>query len=159
MTLRAYRIIKGKFANTAFTGEGARLYGARWSSKGIPIVYTAENRSLAVLEMLVGLEDTGVLPSYVIFEVEFEQKLVEVLKDDDIPKDWQLFPHPISTQKIGDRWCAQARSAILSVPNAVIPAERNFLINPRHPDFKEIIISAPFPFDIDPRLLRQVKEG
>lgn len=159
MNLRAYRIIKEKFANTAFTGEGARLYGARWSSKGIPIVYAAENRSLAVLEMLVGLEDTGVLPSYVIFEVEFEQKLVEVLKDDDLPKDWQLFPHPISTQKIGDRWYAQARSAILSVHSAVIPAERNFLINPRHLDFKEIIISDQFPLDIDPRLLRQVKEG
>jgi len=159
MTLRAYRITKGKFANIAFTGEGARLYGARWSSKGIPIVYAAENLSLAVLEMLVSLEDTGILPSYVMFEVEFEQKLVEVLKDDDLPKDWQLFPHPISTQKIGDRWHAQARSAILSVPNAVIPAERNFLINPRHPDFKEIIISAQFPLDIDPRLLRRVQNG
>jgi len=159
MTLRAYRITKGKFANIAFTGEGARLYGARWSSKGIPVVYAAETRSLAVLEMLVGLEDTGILPSYVMFEVEFEQSLVEVLKDDDLHKDWQLFPHPISTQRIGDRWYAQARSAILSVPSAVIPAERNFLINPRHPDYKEIIISAPFPFDIDPRLLRQVQNG
>jgi RES domain-containing protein len=158
MNLRAYRMIKEKFAKTAFTGEGARLFGGRWSSKGFPLVYIAENLSLAVLEMLVGLEDTGLLSSYVIFEVEFEEKLVEVIKGTDLPKDWQLFPHPISTQKIGDRWLAEGRSAILSVPSSVIPAERNFLINPRHPDFQEITISTPFPIDIDPRLLRQVRE-
>src|SRR5204863_6047762 len=51
--VRAYRIFKPKHAATAFTGEGARLYGGRWNNKGTPMVYTAGSRALAALEMLV----------------------------------------------------------------------------------------------------------
>ncbi len=33
--------------------------------------------------------------------------------------------------------------ADLAVPSAVVPAERNYLINPRHPDFARIVIGVP----------------
>jgi RES domain-containing protein len=155
MSLHAYRITKKKFAHTAFTGEGARLHGGRWNSKGIPLVYTAEHISLAVLEVMVGLEDTSLLPSYLIFELEFERRLVEFIEAGDLPRDWQSFPHPVSTQVIGDRWLAESRTAILGVPSSLIPAERNYLINPRHPDYPGISISDPQPFNLDPRLLRK----
>jgi RES domain-containing protein len=155
MSLHAYRISKRKFAHTAFTGEGARLHGGRWNSKGIPLVYTAEHISLAVLEIMVGLEDTSLLPSYVVFELEFEKRLVEFIEARDLPGDWQSFPHPVSTQELGDRWLAESRTAILGVPSSLVPAERNYLINPRHTDFPEIGIGDPQPFDLDPRLLRK----
>lgn len=48
------------------------------------------------------------------------------------------------------------QTAVLSVPSAVVPAERNVLINPRHPDFARIIIGAPQSLQTDTRLLRNL---
>ena len=38
-TVRGYRLVKRKWLQTAFDGEGARLYGGRWNSKGKAGVY------------------------------------------------------------------------------------------------------------------------
>ena len=39
---------------------------------------------------------------------------------------------------------------------AVVPAERNYLLNPRHPDFNRIQIGAPISLEVDTRLLRNL---
>ena len=46
--MRAFRIVKKKHALTAFSGDGARAYGGRWNYPGIPMVYAAHTRALAV---------------------------------------------------------------------------------------------------------------
>jgi len=150
--LSAWRIVKEKYAAGAFTGEGARLYGGRWNSPGVPVVYTAGNQSLAVLEVLVGLEDVSALPRFVLFRVEFDDALADVLSDADLPRGWRTNPPPPATQRLGDAWAVAARSAVLSVPSAVVPAERVYLLNPRHPDFGSIAIEGPYPYAFDPRL-------
>ena len=43
-----WRITSARFAATAFSGEGARLYGGRWNPKGWEVVYTAQSQSLAL---------------------------------------------------------------------------------------------------------------
>ena len=48
-----WRITTQRFAASAFSGEGARLYGGRWNPKGWEVVYTAESQSLALLELMV----------------------------------------------------------------------------------------------------------
>ena len=60
----AWRITKRKHARSAFTGEGARLYGGRWNSPGTAIIYTAESQSLAVLEILVHLDSPELLKKW-----------------------------------------------------------------------------------------------
>ena len=45
-----WRIATARRARTAFSGDGARLYGGRWNPKGMPLVYCAESRALAMLE-------------------------------------------------------------------------------------------------------------
>jgi RES domain-containing protein len=55
LKITAWRIFKRRYKASAFTGEGARLFGGRWNSKGIPVVYTSASPSLATLEMLVHL--------------------------------------------------------------------------------------------------------
>lgn len=35
-----------------------------------------------------------------------------------------------------------------------IPGERNYLINPRHPNIGKLKIGPPEPFEFDPRLLK-----
>ena len=150
--LRAWRIVKRRHTGRAFDGEGARLYGGRWNSPGVPVVYVAESRALAALEVLAGLQSRTTLEAYVLIEVHFDEALVEELGPDSLPDVWRTSPPRPETQAIGDRWVREARSAVLRVPSVLIPAEFNFVLNPAHPEFGTVEIQDPMSFKLDPRL-------
>lgn len=152
-TVRAWRIVKEKYAATAFSGEGAALTGGRWNSRGARVVYTSGTRSLAALETLVHL-NPPVLFRYVLFRVEFDVRLVETIPPAALPDNWREEPPPPATKAIGDAWAREGRSAVLEAPSVIIPGEPNYLLNPLHPDFKHVAISEPEPFAFDPRLVR-----
>lgn len=152
--MRAWRIVKAKHALNAFDGEGARLFGSRWSSPGVRVVFTSETLSLATLEILIHLQSSSILKSYVTFSVEFSEEAVQDVDHTLLPKDWRNSPPQLKTQIIGDNWVRSASSAILRVPSAVIVHEHNFLMNPLHPEFAKLAISVPRPLVIDPRLDR-----
>jgi RES domain-containing protein len=57
-----------------------------------------------------------------------------------------------AAQAFGKEWLLQKRSAVLSVPSAVIRIERNFVLNPKHADFPKINIHAPVRLELDARL-------
>jgi RES domain-containing protein len=147
----AWRLVKAQHAATAFDGEGARLYGGRWNSMGVRVVYVSFSKSLAALEILVHLK-LPVTSKYVAIPVEFADILVEVFSAKKLPAGWNAEPPPAAAQQIGDRWVQEERSAILALPS-VITGETNYLLNPAHPDFKRIAIGSPEPFSFDPRLL------
>jgi len=148
-----WRIVKSRRARSAFDGEGARLYGGRWNSPGTRIVYVAGSVSLAVLEVLVHLGDVGVLTSYSLCAVEFEDGLIEPLDRSKLPADWRSYPAPPGSREIGDAWVKGGSSVILEVPSAVVERESNYLINPAHPDFASVNVGEPEPFEFDSRLL------
>ncbi|AUC42035.1 hypothetical protein D083_1686 [Dickeya solani RNS 08.23.3.1.A] len=50
-----YRLVKQTFVSQAFDGAGAKLYGGRWNSKGVPCVYLGGTIALCLLETLVHL--------------------------------------------------------------------------------------------------------
>ena len=150
---RAWRIVKTRFGADAFSGEGARLYGGRWNSPGIAMVYTSGSISLATLELLVHLDNTALLPSYSICPVDFHDALAEVLDPATLPSDWRQSPPPTSLQIIGDNWISRSSSVLLRVPSAVIESENNYLINPAHKHFKKLVIGDMEPFKLDPRLI------
>ena len=153
MIYSAWRIVKTKYLNEAFDGEGARLYGGRWNSPGNRAVYVAEHASQAILEVLVHLESSSALSAYSLVKVEFDESLIEELANEELPPNWRRSPPPLEVQSIGDRWIDEARSVVLKVPSAVLPIESAYLFNPRHPEFESIRISAPMPFSFDKRLL------
>ena len=150
----AWRIVKARHQATAFDGEGARLYGGRWNSRGLPVVYVAASPALAALEMLVHVGDSGVLASYVSIACTFDPALVLRLDRQRLPKDWRSSPALPELALVGDAWLKDGTSAVLDVPNAIIPDESNYLLNPRHADFAAITIGRPQPFEFDLRLLR-----
>ena len=150
MKLQAWRIVKAKHAATAFSGEGSRLYGGRWNSAGVSLVYTSSTRALAALESLVHLNPPVVF-TYAAIPIEFDAALVE--KFTALPPGWTGSPAPPSTRAIGDLWAREARSAVLELPSVIIPGESNYLLNPAHPAFKKIVIGKAEPFSFDPRLL------
>jgi RES domain-containing protein len=154
LRITAWRIVKRKRAKAAFTGEGARLYGGRWNSAGVAIVYTAASQSLAALEMVVHLESSELLDNYVLFEVEIDESLVAQVELSQLPRNWKADPPPVKVREVGDVWAGAGTSVVLQVPSAILPAEHNFLLNPRHPDFRRLVIGKPAPFRFDPRLAR-----
>ncbi len=116
------------------------------------MVYTAESRSLASLEVLVHTEDTQVLAAieWATIPVRIAQPLIEVA--DSLPDDRRRLPAPPSTRELGSLWIEASRSAVLRVPSIVVDGEFNYLLNPRHPDFARLEIGEPQPFSFDPRL-------
>ena len=54
--------------------------------------------------------------------------------------------------RYGSAWLRRARTAVLEVPSVIVPSERNYLLNPRHPDFARLRIGRPTPFVFDPRM-------
>jgi RES domain-containing protein len=149
---QAWRIVKARRAETAFSGEGASQAGGRWNSRGVKIFYASATTSLAVLENLVHL-NPPVLFKYVCFHLKFDDSLMEKVAGASLPDDWRAQPPPPSTQKIGDEWVRSGRSVVLAVTSAIIENEWNFLFNPSHPDFKKVRIGKPESFTFDPRLL------
>jgi RES domain-containing protein len=57
-------------------------------------------------------------------------------------------------RRIFDQWIDTCASAVLQVPSTAVPAEHNYLLNPKHPEFNEIIIEMPVPFEFNERLFR-----
>ena len=77
---------------------------------------------------------------------------IDVLSKNRLPGNWRDYPAPDALHVIGASWVAEASSAVLAVPSAVIPRERNYLLNPRHSEFPRIMVEAPEPFHFDPRM-------
>lgn len=151
----AWRIDREKWAASSFEGTGAALEGGRWNPAGMKVVYLSENLAMAAMEKLVHLpKPISPAVRYVKIPVWFETPLVEFWRDSDLPEDWDLKPVPASTQRLGAAWLRENRSALLAVPSAILPSERNFLLNPAHPDFSQVRIGKPQAFAFDPRLLR-----
>jgi RES domain-containing protein len=148
-----WRIVKSRHASTAFDGEGARLYGGRWNSPGTRMVYTSSTISLAVLEVLVHLQEASLLSSYSLISVSFDDALVERLERSRLPDGWRTYPPPSELQRIGDEWVRSQRSAVLEVPSVIVVRESNYLLNPTHPNFSTVVIGESEPFTFDERLL------
>jgi RES domain-containing protein len=148
--IRAYRIVHRRFVATAFSGEGARLYGGRWNSKGVAVVYTSSTASLTILEWRANLTQWPA-PPMVIVELEFDPALV--WSPTRLPPNWKRYPYPKTNAFVGDSWVKSGRSAVLKLPSAIVSTEHNYLLNPAHPDFKTIAIGKQRVFRVDPRLV------
>jgi len=154
MPLTVWRLVTRRFADTAFSGEGARLYGGRWNRKGLSMVYTAGSQSLAMLEMLV--QDVPLRAYYMMIPATLPDMLViEHIDATQLPTDWRDPAARQPLQSIGSDWATRCNSAILAVPSVVIPAETNYLLNPAHPAFAEIEIGLAQPFITDLRLIKR----
>ncbi len=146
-----WRIVTARFAEAAFSGEGARRYGGRWNRKGVLVVYTAGSQSLAMLEMLV--QDQPLRACYMMIPAEIPPGLeIEQVDIDRLPSDWRDPAALEALRAIGNEWEARLATVVLAVPSTVIPSETNYLLNPRHPDFAQIAIGEPRELVTDLRL-------
>jgi RES domain-containing protein len=149
-----FRIEREKYLTTTLTGVGASMSeGYRWNSPNSLIVYTAESRALATLEVSVHLDLSEDLPDdryYVQIEIPDGLTIQEV-KLEDLPEGWNSKPPGIITQTIGDDFVIYNEAAVLKVPSSIVPQEYNYLINPTHPDSSEIKVIGTSKMDFDKR--------
>ncbi|HEQ71454.1 MAG TPA: RES domain-containing protein, partial [Spirochaetia bacterium] len=131
-----YRIARERYIRD-LSGDGARRYGGRWNSKGIPLLYTAASRSLAVVEYLVHVSISLAPQDLYLAEILFpDSPPPETVEPERLPPDWTRHPAPSALAEIGDAWARRGTSIALKAPSAVVPGEYNYLLNPRHTQFK-----------------------
>lgn len=145
-----YRISNAAFSDD-LSGTGAKLYGARWNSKGVAALYTSQSISLAMLEMLVNTNFKDYSIELDLMYINFQDSLpITVIDPKNLKKNWKDdFEY---TRYIGDEFFNQKKSVILKIPSAVIQEEHNFLINPLHEDFKKVKLVKTKSFWPDERL-------
>lgn len=149
-----YRLSKEKYC-TDLSGMGAEKTGGRWNSKGLPVLYTANSRALAVLEVAVHVP-FGIIPTnYFITAIDIPDNLnVDIIAIDSLHPNWRTIPPIKPTQYIGDAFLRNNASLILQVPSAIVPGDFNYLINPKHKDFNLAKVLWTIPFEFDMRLFK-----
>lgn len=146
-----YRLTKTQFAED-LSGEGARIAGGRWNTKGNAVLYTASSRSLCLNELLVNIPG-GVFPErYSMVKIFVPDIIIRQIHADQLPKHWNAFPHANITCRMGDDIYQEKHFPVLRVPSAVIPQEYNYILFPKHPMFEQVFIAEIETFSFDSRL-------
>ena len=124
-----------------------RRHGGRWNHTGTSVVYVSGSLSLAALELFVHVDIDTAPGDLVAIQVDIPETLtIETIKIESLPRDWRRVPRCGSREKTLAPRGIKASTAILAVPSAVIPEERNYLLNPVHRDFKRIRLRSRSPF-------------
>ncbi len=158
--MRVFRIEREKFLTQTLSGKGAaKSDGFRWNSLDTYLVYTAESRALALLEISVHLDLTQDLPTdryFVEIDIPDSIEILELLEE-QLPENWDSKPPTILTQNIGDIFVFLGNAAVLKVPSSIVPPEFNYLINPIHPQAAMIKVITVNKFGIDSRFKQKKK--
>ena len=133
------------------SGAGAKMFGGRWNNVGIPVLYTTENISLAVLELLVRINKKNIPLHHYLLQFDIpENEAPAMIPKNKLKDGWkddiQL------TQWLGSEFIKAGGSLLLKVPSVVVDEEHNFIINPMHPHFKKLKLVSAKKFEFDNRL-------
>lgn len=134
------------------SGEGARLFGGRWNSVGVAMLYLASSRALAALEVLAHLTTIQDPESFCITIFDVPDDSIEELEKYLLPKNWNSFPSPSLLKKKGDAFVKSNNALLLKVPSAIVEDECNYILNVNHPFLEKVKIVDSKPFLFDKRL-------
>lgn len=150
--MRIWRICRSRFASPAMLGEGARLYGGRWNSPGMRVVYASTSLALAAVETFVNLEPNLQPADLVYIEGQIPEDLdIDRIDAKTLPANW-FQTRTESLQRVGNEWVSRGKTIAILVPSAAIRGEWNVLLNPAHADFSKIKFREPKPFAFDARM-------
>jgi RES domain-containing protein len=142
--MRIYRIADTR--HPIWDGTGAALLGGRWNSPGRAAIYGSLSSACAMLEILAhaGIGRIPGTQQLVIAEVPDEDALIERHEQAGVPDGWDAEDSAMA-RRFGDDWLASSRSLVLVVPSVVARLEFNAVVNPAHPGFSRVRLSAPEP--------------
>jgi RES domain-containing protein len=150
--LKIWRICRERYAAEAFSGEGARRFGGRWNSRGVPMVYASTSLALAAIELFLHLEPNQAPGDLVSIAAELPEGEPALQWDEGVlPARWwsdELGP----MRELGDAWIRDKRSLAVRTPSVPIRLEWNVLVNPLHPRIHEMKHESAQPFVFDARM-------
>jgi RES domain-containing protein len=155
--MRAWRIATDAPGYTAdgLDGTGAKLSGGRWNRPGNAMLYCATNISLAVLETFIHIKAGGLPLNRYLVELSIPDAVWERAWRLEVPPvGWDAIPAGKVSLDAGDNWLKANVSALLIVPSVIVGEECNVLLNPLHPDTRQITARKVRKWTYDPRLTR-----
>ncbi len=147
--MEIFRVAHARYADHLFASgrEG------RWNAERQQVLYAASSRSLACLENLVHRRGQGLLANFKVMVIYLPDTLAQQrIELNALPPDWNRNTDVSICQQLGSNWYRESITAVLSVPSAVIPMERNIVVNTEHSDSDGVRLIHTEPFYFDPRL-------
>lgn len=151
----AWRLTRRDHAD--LSGQGGLVCDGRWHTAGRRVTYAADTPSLAVLEVLVHFDLTAAMfyEGFVMLRICWPASVQQrTLDAAELPDGWNTAAGERPCRPFGDAWLGSAETPILVVPSAIVPLQRNVIINPAHPAATAIGIADCAAFTFDKRLLR-----
>jgi len=154
--VRAWRIAKAKRASD-LSGVGAAIEGGRWNHEDIPAVYMGLSPAICCLETYVHASGKPPVPLKITyFELPEDLTLYWEPTSAELPPGWALLPADRPSMDFGTTWLLGNQQLGMIVPSAVLPLERNVVINPKHPAVARIKVIDVYDFVYDPRMLNRL---
>ncbi|MBD9398983.1 MULTISPECIES: RES family NAD+ phosphorylase [unclassified Pseudomonas] len=152
--MRAWRVAKAKRA-TDLSGRGAAIEGGRWNEQDIAAVYMGLSPGICCLETFVHAEGPPAMPMKITcFELPDDADLYWEPAASELPEGWSALPVDRPSMDFGSAWLRAVSHLGLIVPSAVLPLERNLVVNPLHPAISRIRIVDTYDFTYDPRMFK-----
>lgn len=151
----AWRIGKAKHAHD-LSGAGAAIAGGRWNDPDLPALYLGLTPAICCLEAFVNASGPPSVPMKLAkIELPADPTLYWELTDQELPAGWDMKPADAQSMTFGTKWLQSMNHLALIVPSAVLPVERNLVVNPRHPAASQIKILSMEDFFYDSRMFAQ----
>ncbi len=159
MSVTVWRIGTGTKSYEAddLSGAGAKITGGRWNAAGDAVVYTSETQALACLETVVHLNAGGLPLNRYLVAVTIPDAVWAAARTETpgrLPVGWDADQAGRASIQFGSAWIRSGASALLKVPSVIVPDEYSVLINPLHPDSRDIIAVKIRKWLYDPRLVK-----
>lgn len=143
--MRVFRVCSAK--HPTLDGEGARLYGGRWNSPGLPVVYTASSLALAVIETRVHLKTPPIDYVRLTIDIPDTSFSPEDLTSLALDPTWRT--DTSVTRKVGDMHFSNRPLVPLKVPSVAVETEWNLLFHPEWGASHAIVVEkAPIVLDL-----------
>lgn len=125
-----YRISSEKYTNK-LTSSGA---ANRWNQEGEFVIYSAQSRSLATLELVAHRASIRPHIKYkvMVIKINIPKSQIHTIAVDNLPEKWRSVSAYNTLQMIGSDWYSTSKKLVLEIPSAIIPQESNYIINSKH---------------------------
>jgi len=133
--MRVYRITAAKYASKLSSSGAAN----RWNQEGEFVIYSAESRSLASLELVVHRSAIKPQLEYklLVIDIDVPKSQVQKVKENELPENWRSVDAYNLLQQIGSSWYTECKKLVFQIPSVIIPQEYNYIINTKHKLFDD----------------------
>jgi len=133
--MRVYRITAAKYASKLSASGAAN----RWNQEGEFVIYSAESRSLASLELVVHRSAIKPQLEYkvLVVDIDVPKSQVQKVKENELPENWRSVDLYNVLQQIGSSWYTECKKLVFQIPSVIIPQEYNYVINTKHKLFDD----------------------